>query len=285
MTRFRNHANQEECEAAVCRNSEMRKDVNYGELPVGATTIDQDRFNFNFSRKRTALTDEQLQSGAEFDDKGRNSDETSSSAGSDATPNLTADASDIFGSNSMIMTEFGLKRLSDYKRTTEFRKRVLAEADNEYVEKKERHAPSRSQQYHHHQQQQQQNNASSRMEYIPPTIAYPYAPFVGKYPDLQPTPQHFLPTVYSQETQLSPPPPSLDQLHYDDEVEGFGRPMSADKYYVSDNFPKDNGMGSDLLGNDGNKDPIYEELSKLQFVMPLADENECDEDLVDILNF
>ncbi|CAI2348552.1 unnamed protein product [Caenorhabditis sp. 36 PRJEB53466] len=293
MTLFRNHAHGER--KVACRNLEMRQDIYYGELPAGVT-IDQPTLNrLNFFRRRNEVREAtELLVEEPGDTTVRLSVEST-----EAVPDTDSDIFD--GLNSMIQTEFGLKKLADYKNSPQFRTRPakrypcsLADDKEEGTStsaKKERVLMAQNG-YYEHQASQQQNIAPNiPQECINSPPAYGYDPLIGRYPDFQPMQQALLdpfPNYFAYESQDTS---GIRDSGLQHEQQEHMNPMTRDCNFgmdpsTYDPLAKASEMATQLLIADGSGDAVFEELNKLDFAMPAGDENECDDDLLtDLFGF
>lgn len=299
-TLFRNHANQMECELA-CKNSMIRQDMYYGDLPHG-TMIDhitQNRLNFF---RKTQKEREQMESvtgpmGGARGETVRHHQQMHYEPAPTAAVTTTSDAaagssscaegnkySDIFdeSSNSLIQTEFGLKNFAEFK-TSRAAKRGI-DHDQIDVRKIKRELVTENNNYSHycldngahdhHQHpattQSQQQNYNWSTDYIYPPPTYGYDPLIGTYPDYQPMQQF---ATFPPVPAYYPPYPYYDQPLQ--EIPMVKQEMMTPEKVVNNDvshhrqYPLGSAseIASDLLVNQQG-DIVFEELDKLDFVMP-----------------
>ncbi|CAL2038165.1 unnamed protein product [Caenorhabditis brenneri] len=319
---FRNHPNRTECELAS-QNMLVRQDIYYGELPDG-TLMDHLTMNrMSFFRKRqeqraaeSALLERQIDTNTDVTETGDTetvingtkkscSDEIGCSSSNDL------DYSDeIFnGSNSLIQTEFGLKTLDEYKTTRVTKRIALTDEDPQLNVKRERVLIAQNKGYCHQydpnpqQSEQQLQNEAYPPNYVFSPPAYGYDPLIGRYPDFQPMQQ--LQYAYYNDS-------GTNSSYYSEQFQGTSRDQNQvqieeqnrqlkdvkaeeattnvqtgfpETSQVSDPIESTSDIASDLLVND-EQDVVFEELDKLDFVMPTnepTDDN--DDDLEAMFNF
>ncbi|EGT56726.1 CBN-ZTF-1 protein [Caenorhabditis brenneri] len=318
---FRNHPNRTECELAS-QNMLVRQDIYYGELPDG-TLMDHLTMNrMNFFRKRqeqraaeSALLERQIDTNTDVEagdtetvingTKKPCSDEIGCSSSNDLDY-----SDDIFnGSNSLIQTEFGLKTLDEYKTTRVTKRVALTDEDPQLNIKRERVLIAQNKGYCHQydpnpqQSEQQLQNDAYPSNYVFSPPAYGYDPLIGRYPDFQPMQQlqyayyndsganssyyseHFQGSSQDQnQVQIEEQNRQLKDVKAEENTTNVqtGFPETSQ---VSDPIESTSDIASDLLVND-EQDVVFEELDKLDFVMPTnepTDDN--DDDLEAMFNF
>ncbi|KAF1761076.1 hypothetical protein GCK72_009330 [Caenorhabditis remanei] len=300
-TLFRNHAMKEECELAV-QNSRIQQDIYYGELPDG-TVIDNATLNrLNFFRKRQDEREQMKSVTVEMGGVKKEIVQQPEQNGKEppAAGSSSHDSEIFDDSNSLIQTEFGLKNLAEFKTTRAVKREIDDGNDNEFDSiKKERVLMAQNGYYSNHQQQQhypmttqsqqQQNDWSSNFVYPPPT--YGYDPLIGTYPDFQPTQQALgLRSYVPYQNAFYPPMSSVNDLPYikqeivTSDVK-HGEDGNFGPYQTHDPLKQASEIASDFLVNE-QRDVVFEELNKLDFVMPTDTENDNDDDDLDgIFNF
>lgn len=272
-TLFRNHANQPECELA-CQNSLIRQDIYYGELPPGTMIDSVSMSRLNFFRKRQE--EREQMGGASRQDTVLRHQHNYETDGAVAT-------SDIFdeSSNTLIQTEFGLKNFAEFK-TSRAAKRGIDEDPFEAGKAKRENSGANHRQNHEHHEhvptttQSQQQNIQWSSDYIHPPPSFGYDPLIGTYPDFQPMQQFntfsSFPGYYPPYTFYNPP-----EVQPEQKTEG----TLAEKVANNGGYRlgSTSGIESDLLVNQQG-DVVFEELDKLDFVMP--DNNNADNDEADL---
>lgn len=282
-TLFRNHANQPECQIA-CQNSLVRQDIYYGELPPGTMIDDISMNRLNFFRKRQEER-EQMQMGGATRETVRHQMHNYQS------PPTTSDAaasSDIFdeSSNTLIQTEFGLKNFAEFKTSRAAKRRIDHDQfDTSKVKREPVENHYRDEQHHQHPTtttQSQQQNMEYPADYIHPPPSYGYDPLIGTYPDYQPMqqfnnfpsfPDYYPPYAFYTHSEMAI---SVKQEEVTPEKETVNNDSSSRQYRLGST----SGIASDLLVNQQG-DVVFEELDKLDFVMPENNSN-TDNDVADL---
>lgn len=293
---FRDHV---ECENG-CQNPEIRQDIYYGELPEGTIVDDltQDRLQNFRKRQEIWKTMGQMVEEHRTDVHEEIVGESSVQAG---------DTTVFDGSRAFIQTPFGLKTALEVKNTSRFcpRSGKRTSDDDLMITNKKRERLEMAPNLHFHQDiihrlptsttTQRQNNAFQN-EYLRPPVSYGYDPLIGRYPDFQLMSQSSLPSSSASSSSYDPFATAVYQ-------DSDRNPMQPNDQHICDmnnvgayetaNFGLDN--SSDLVVNEATiasnlmvnevEDEVFEELNKLDFVMPADDGNDNDDDLEEVFNF
>ncbi|CAO4370744.1 unnamed protein product [Caenorhabditis nigoni] len=280
-TLFRNHANQTECELA-CRNLLIRQDIYYGELPEG-TMIDALTLNrLNFFRKRQE----------EREQMGGTSETVKEEPADAAVPSSSASQEDIFdcSSNSLIKTEFGLKKFKEFKTSRATTKRGIDDGGNDDDSSSAAKKVLTAQNTYSQEVPMTTATTQQNLDWNNPNIIYPpvtfgYDPLIGTYPDFQPMQQ------FTQfQSYYSSQPPAYQEPLYNDIPVVKQEEVTTDSNY-SNPEPREplsgtSDIASELLNQQEEVDVVFEELDKLDFVMPTSpDPDNNDDDLEGMFNF